>query len=93
VEQEAIDVAVFSSTDGVTWDVKPLMSFPQKFYKGETPILLDLGGRGDVRFLRAHWEVNRWGRGPEEPRFIVDVRIREVPADILAEAQQKAKNH
>ena len=54
-------------------------------------MLLDAGGHADVKFLRAHWEANRWGRGPEEPRFVLDVRIREVPADILAEARQ-AKN-
>lgn len=92
VEQEALDVMVFGSADGATWDAKPLLSFPQKFYPGETPMLLDLGESAGVKFLRAHWEVNRWGRGPEEPRFVFDVRIREVPADILAEAQEKARN-
>lgn len=91
VEQEAIDVAVFGSVDGATWDAKPLLSFPQKFYPSETPMLLDLGGRAEVKFVRAHWEVNRWGRGPEEPRFVIDVRIREVPADILAEARKEIK--
>jgi hypothetical protein len=93
VEQEAIDVMVVGSADGATWDAKPLLSFPQKFYSGETPILLDLSDRADVKFVRAHWEVNRWGRGPEEPRFVFDVRIREVPADILAEAQREANNN
>ncbi len=92
VEQEAIDVLVFGSADGATWDAKPLLSFPQKFYRGETPMLLDLAGRADVKFTRAHWEVNRWGRGSEEPRFVFDVRIREVPADILAEAKEETKN-
>ncbi len=91
VEQEAIDVTVFGSADGATWDVKPLLSFPQKFYKGESPMLLDLVSRADVRFVKAHWEVHRWGRGPEEPRFVFDVRIREVPAEMLAEAQQKTQ--
>ncbi len=88
VEQEAIDVMVFGSADGATWDTKPLLSFPQKFYKGETPMLVDLKDRADVRFVRAHWEVHRWGRGPEEPRFVFDVRMREVPAEILAEAKK-----
>lgn len=91
VEQEAIDVMAFGSGDGVTWEAKPLLSFPQKFYPGETPILVDLSGHANVKFLRAHWEVNRWGRGPEEPRFVFEVRIREVPAEMLAEAQQRAK--
>ena len=55
-------------------------------------MLLDLSGRSEVKFVRAHWEVNRWGRGPEEPRFVFDVKIREVSADILAEARKEAKN-
>lgn len=88
VEQEAIDVMVFGSADGANWEAKPLLSFPQKFYPGETPMLLDLSGRADVKFVRAHWEVNRWGRGPEEPRFVLEVRIREVPAEILAGAKK-----
>lgn len=87
VEQEAIDVMVFGSADGANWEAKPLLSFPQKFYPGETPMLLDLSGRTDTKFVRAHWEVNRWGRGPEEPRFVLDVRMREVPAEILAGAK------
>ncbi len=92
VEQEAIDLTVFGSADGVTWDSKPLLAFPQKFYKGESPMLLDLVNRADVKFVKAHWEVHRWGRGPEEPRFVFDVRIREVPADILAETRKQAKS-
>ncbi len=92
VEQEAIDVIIFGSLDGTTWDPKPLLSFPQRFYKGETPLLLDFGARADVKFARAHWEVHRWGRGPEEPRFVFEVRIREVPAEVLAEARKEVRN-
>lgn len=92
VEQEAIDLVVFGSADGVTWDTKPLLSFPQKFYRGESPMLLDLVSHADVKFVKAHWEVHRWGRGPEEPRFVFDVRIREVPTEILAEARKEAKS-
>src|SRR5512143_3465236 len=66
VEQESIDVWIFGSADGPTWDAKPLLSFPQRFYRGEVLMLLDLSARSDVKFLRAHWEDNRWGRGPEE---------------------------
>jgi hypothetical protein len=86
VEQESLDVSVFASADGTTWDPKPIVSFPQKFYVGETPILLDSVST-DIRFLRAHWEVNRWGRGPEQPMFVFDVGIKEVPAEVLAEAR------
>lgn len=92
VEQESIDVAVFGSPDGTTWDPKPVGSFPQKFYKGETPMLLDLRSYEKVRFIRAHWELNRWGRGPEEPRFVFDVKIRNVPPEVLAEVRREAEN-
>ena len=87
VEQESLDVSVFASADGTTWEAKPVLSFQQKFYRGETPMLLQLEGRPDVKFVRAHWEVNRWGRGPEQPMVVFQVGFKEVPADVLAEAR------
>ena len=45
----------------------------------------------DVKFVRAHWEVARWGRGAETPMFEFDVRLKEVPADVLKEVQAEAK--
>lgn len=85
VEQEALDVSVWGSADGAAWADKPLATFPQKFYRGEHPLLLDLTTRPDVRFLRARWEANRWGRGPETPMFEFGVSAREVPAEMLAQ--------
>ncbi|MGZ4814023.1 MAG: hypothetical protein ACXVZV_01340, partial [Terriglobales bacterium] len=63
VEQEAIELSIAGSADGQTWDPKPLLTFPQKFYRSETPLILDLSARPEVKAVRAHWEVNRWGRG------------------------------
>ena len=91
IEQESIDVSIFGSTDGTTWGSKPVSSFPQKFYRAEHPILLDLTGQPQVKFLRAHWEVARWGRGTEIPMFKFGVSIREVPPDILKEATAEAQ--
>ncbi|HLW87476.1 MAG TPA: hypothetical protein VKR57_03220 [Terriglobales bacterium] len=91
IEQESIDVSIFGSTDGTTWGPKPVSSFPQKFYRAEHPILLDLTGQPQVKFLRAHWEVARWGRGTEIPMFKFGVSIREVPPDILKEATAEAQ--
>jgi hypothetical protein len=91
VEQESLDVSVFGSADGNTWGQKSLASFPQKFYRGETPILLDLTQQPDVKMLRAHWEVNRWGRGPEKPMFELQVQLKEVPAEMLQEASAEAR--
>ncbi|HVZ17759.1 MAG TPA: hypothetical protein VG897_11615 [Terriglobales bacterium] len=83
IEQESIELSIFGSVDGQTWDPKPLLTFPQKFYRGETPLLLDLTAHPDIKALRAHWEVNRWGRGPEQPMFEIGVGLKEVPAEML----------
>ena len=91
VEQESLDVSVQGSADGTTWDPKPIVAFPQKFYREEVPLLLDLAGKSEVKFVRAHWEVNRWGRGPETPRFEFAVKLREVPQEILAEAAGRVR--
>lgn len=91
VEQEALDVSVYGSADGAAWGAKPLTIFPQKFYRGPHPLLLDLTGQAEVKLVRAHWEVNRWGRGSETPMFEFSVAIKEVPADILKEATAEAK--
>jgi hypothetical protein len=90
IEQEAIDVAIHASSDGTAFDPKPVAAFPQKFYRGETPLLLDLSHKPEVKAIRAHWEVNRWGRGSETPRFEFCVTLREVPQEILAETLQRA---
>jgi hypothetical protein len=90
VEQEALDVSVWGSTDGSAWEAKPLAVFPQKFYTGQHPLLLDLSQRGDIQALRAHWEVNRWGRGSETPLFEVSLRAREVPPEVLRETMAEA---
>jgi hypothetical protein len=93
VEQEALDVSIYGSADGAAWGAKPIASFPQRFYRGETPLLIDLKGAAEVQFLRAHWEVNRWGRGPEAPMFQFTVRLKEVPPEVLkmATAEEKTR--
>lgn len=90
VEQESIDIAIFGSADGATWDPKPLAMFPQRFYAGETPLLLDAREHATIKFIRAQWDVNRWGRGPKEVMFEVGLTLREVPAEVLAEVRSEA---
>ncbi len=92
IEQESLDVSLFGSTDGTTWPAKPIESFPQKFYRGEHPLLLDLSEQPDIKFLRAHWEVNRWGRGEPTPMFEFHISLKEVPPDVLKEAIAEAKS-
>jgi hypothetical protein len=91
VEQESLDVSIYGSADGSTWSPKPLSNFPQKFYRAQHPLLLDLDGYPEIKFVRAHWEVNRWGRGTEIPMFEFHVTMKEVPTDILKEATAEAK--
>jgi hypothetical protein len=91
VEQESLDVSIYGSADGATWAPKAIASFPQKFYRGQQPLLLDLTQNGDVKLVRAQWETNRWGRGTEVPMFEFQVTIKEVPADVLREATAEAK--
>ena len=91
VEQESLDVSIYGSADGTTWGAKPIASFPQKFYRGEHPLLLDLSKQVDVKFVRAHWEVARWGRGSETPMFGFSIAMKEIPPDILKEATAEAK--
>ncbi|MGH9496717.1 MAG: hypothetical protein ACRD3B_17090 [Candidatus Sulfotelmatobacter sp.] len=91
IEQESLDVSIYGSADGATWTAKSISAFSQKFYGGETPLLLDLSGHADVKFVRAHWEVARWGRGTETPMFEFGVTMKEVPADILREATAEAR--
>jgi hypothetical protein len=86
IEQESLDVSIVGSADGTTWDTKPVTAFPQKFYREEAPLLLNLTARPEIKFVRAHWEVARWGRGSETPMFEFCVTLREVPQEILAEA-------
>ncbi len=91
IEQESLGLSIFGSADGATWGAKSIAEIPQKFYCGETPLLLDLTAHPDVKFVRAHWEVARWGRGTETPMFEFSVSLKEIPANILKEATAEAK--
>jgi hypothetical protein len=69
IEQESIDISIWGSADGSDWGAKPLISFPQKFYCGTYQILLDLSEHANLKYLRAKWQVNRWGKGDTIPLF------------------------
>jgi hypothetical protein len=91
IEQESLDVSIYGSADGATWGAKSIAAFKQEFYAGEYPMLLDLAAHPDVKFVRAHWEVARWGRGTETPMFEFGVTLKEVPPEILREATAARK--
>ena len=69
IEQESLDVTIWGSADGSDWGAKPVLSFPQKFYCGTYQLLLDLEKFPNIKFVRAKWQVNRWGRGDSKPLF------------------------
>lgn len=66
VEQESLDVAIWGSQDGAEWGKTPIATFPQKFYPGLSTMIVDVSA---VKQIQVRWQVNRWGRGPQTPRF------------------------
>ncbi|HXN25064.1 MAG TPA: hypothetical protein VOA41_20210 [Candidatus Dormibacteraeota bacterium] len=80
LEQESLDVSIWGSEDGENWGTKPLLKLPQRFYRGSTKMILDLTLRPSVRFIRAKWELNRWGRVAPLPMFEIGLRLTEIPS-------------
>src|SRR5712691_6670098 len=79
IEQESLDVSIWGSTDGETWTKKPLLKLPQQFYRGTTKLILDLSLRPETKFIRASWELNRWGRVAPTPMFVAGLELEEIP--------------
>ncbi len=86
LEQQSLDLSINGSADGETWPDKPLVAFPQKFYCGVYTLLLDLSDRPDIRYIRAQWKVNRWGRGEPTPLFGLYVFVEPLKANVLQAA-------
>jgi hypothetical protein len=80
IEQESLDVSIWGSADGQNWGAKPLLMLPQVFYRGDTKLILDLALRPEIKFIRARWELNRWGRVAPTPMFVAGLELAEVPA-------------
>jgi hypothetical protein len=80
IEQESADVSVWGSADGENWGTQPLLKLPQQFYKGETRAVLDLNLVPEVNFIRAGWDLNRWGRVAPLPMFVLGLHLAEIPA-------------
>jgi len=80
IEQESIDISIWGAADGENWGAHPILKLPQRFYKGETRAVLELVLVPEVKFIRARWELNRWGRVAPLPMFRVGLHLQEVPA-------------
>jgi hypothetical protein len=76
IEQECIDVTISGSADGTNWVL--VAAFPQKFYCGTYQLALDLSNRPEIKYLRAHWQVARWGKGDPKPLFGVYLFAEEI---------------
>jgi len=80
IEQESVDVSIWGSADGENFGTKPILMLPQRFYRGETRQVLDLTTRPEVNFIRAQWDLARWGRVAPHPMFVIGLALAEVPA-------------
>ena len=79
IEQESLDVSIWGSADRETWTKKPLLKLPQQFYRGTTKLILDLSLRPEIKFIRARWELFRWGRVAPTPMFVAGLELEEIP--------------
>lgn len=84
IEQESLDVSIWGSADGTEFGAKPLLTFPQKFYCGTYQIILDLSDHSEVKYLRAKWQVNRWGKGDPKPLFGVYLFVQQMQPQFAA---------
>jgi len=80
IEQESVDIAIWGSADGENWGTHPMLKLPQQFYRGETRAVLELALVPEVNFIRAGWELKRWGRVAPLPMFVLGLHLAEVPA-------------
>ncbi len=78
IEQESLDVSIWGSADGQDFGKKPLLKLPQQFYQGTCKMVLDVSLRPEVKFLRAKWELNRWGRVSPSPMFVAGLTLVEI---------------
>jgi hypothetical protein len=42
-------------------------------------MILDLSLRPETKFIRARWELNRWGRVAPTPMFVAGLQLAEIP--------------
>jgi len=82
IQQQGLTLQVWGSPDQVNWGTKPLLAFPQKYYCGMYSLLLNLAKTPNVRYLRAAWKVNRWGKDDSAPTFVFFVYVEESGARV-----------
>jgi hypothetical protein len=86
VERTGLAVSVWGSKDQTDWGAQPLVTFRQRQYCGVYSVLLNLAMHSDVRYLRVHWSMNRWGKGERTPLFGFQVFLEESGARVSSSA-------
>ncbi len=80
MEQESVDISVWGSADGQDFGKMPLLKMPQRFYRGGTRQILDLSLKPEISFIRAKYDLARWGRVAPHPMFVLGFQVNEIPA-------------
>ena len=79
LEQQALEVALEWSADGAAWGQMAVL--PQQFYPGDAELALDLRKLPEVRWVRARWKLERWGRGSTDVQCEFSVSLRELATE------------
>ncbi len=66
MQQETLDLEIFTSGDGEAWSKTPVVSFRQKSYCGTYHVSLPRSG---AKFLKAAWQLSRWRHTEGLPLF------------------------
>lgn len=69
LEQQALTISIWGSSDASNWGVAPLMTFPSKYYCGIYSRLLNLVAHQEVRYLRIEWKMSGWAKQQITPLF------------------------
>lgn len=77
-EKESLKVSIYGSADGETWEDKPVLTLPKKFYCGTYDAIVDLRNRPTVRYLRAEWQMRRWDLREQLPLFDFFIKAEEM---------------
>jgi len=68
-EHESLLVSIWGSRDGSDWGLKPLVSFPPKYYCGLYSRLLNLASFPEIRYLKVVWKLRRNARRTRPMEF------------------------
>jgi hypothetical protein len=84
LERETLEVSIHGSRDGAIW--QRLAAFPKKSYCGTYSLLMDLSSQAELRYLRVHWNVNRWDNAMQKPVFAFFISGEELRARVAGAA-------